>query len=259
MSLEDLTGTDKGLEDLVVTNPDGLDPKSQGDNHIRGVKNVLVNTFGLMEAASVSVPAAGEALRWDGAKYAPAADTSVSGVVQIFTANGNFQSVAGRRYKITVVGAGGSGQTGTAGFVVGSSGGGGGTAFKWWTGDGSLVAVVVGTAPGAASSFGALAAATGGETPTGTRGGYAGAGTVGDLGISGQAGGGTLQDAEAYPMATMGGSSHLGGGGYSGLSNTPSAGANGGVYGGGGGGSSPGVGPGLGAPGIVIVETVGGV
>lgn len=46
MSLEDLTGTSKYLSDLVKTNPVGsTDAKSYGDDHIRGIKNVLLNTF----------------------------------------------------------------------------------------------------------------------------------------------------------------------------------------------------------------------
>jgi hypothetical protein len=71
MALEDMTGTGSGLEAMVPTNPDGLDPMSQGDNHIRGVKNCLLNSFGPMEAISVSLPAAGYFLRWDGSKYVP--------------------------------------------------------------------------------------------------------------------------------------------------------------------------------------------
>ena len=71
MALEDLTGPDKGIDDLVILNPDGLDPRSEGDNHIRGVKNVLVNTFGPMPAAAVSLPAVGDAPVWDGTKYEP--------------------------------------------------------------------------------------------------------------------------------------------------------------------------------------------
>jgi len=46
MALEDLTGVDKFPDDLVITNPVGsTDPKSEGDDHIRGVKNVIVNTL----------------------------------------------------------------------------------------------------------------------------------------------------------------------------------------------------------------------
>lgn len=45
MSLEDLTGSSVYINALVATNPPGTDPKAQGDDHIRGVKNVLKNTF----------------------------------------------------------------------------------------------------------------------------------------------------------------------------------------------------------------------
>lgn len=46
MPLEDLTGTDKYIDDLVKTNPDGaLDKKKTLDDHTRGIKNVLLNTF----------------------------------------------------------------------------------------------------------------------------------------------------------------------------------------------------------------------
>jgi hypothetical protein len=45
MALEDLTGT-KYLDSLVATNPVGAtDPKSEGDDHIRGIKNTLLTTF----------------------------------------------------------------------------------------------------------------------------------------------------------------------------------------------------------------------
>lgn len=50
--LEDLTGPSKFLDDLVVSNPDGAtDPKSEGDDHVRGIKNVLKNTFPNINAA----------------------------------------------------------------------------------------------------------------------------------------------------------------------------------------------------------------
>jgi hypothetical protein len=46
MALEDLTGTDKFIDDLINTNPVGAtDVKADGDDHIRGIKNVLLNTF----------------------------------------------------------------------------------------------------------------------------------------------------------------------------------------------------------------------
>jgi microcystin-dependent protein len=64
MALEDLTGTNKGINSLVITNPDGLDPKSEGDNHLRGIKNVLVNCFGLVQALSLAPPKNGAAFKW---------------------------------------------------------------------------------------------------------------------------------------------------------------------------------------------------
>lgn len=45
MALEDLTGSSKYISNLTATNPTSTDPKSEGDDHIRGVKNVLFNTF----------------------------------------------------------------------------------------------------------------------------------------------------------------------------------------------------------------------
>lgn len=45
MALEDLTGT-KYIDSLVATNPVGAtDPKSEGDDHIRGIKNTLLLSF----------------------------------------------------------------------------------------------------------------------------------------------------------------------------------------------------------------------
>jgi len=45
MPLEDLTGTGKFISDLDVTSPAGGESKSDGDNHIAGIKNVIRNTF----------------------------------------------------------------------------------------------------------------------------------------------------------------------------------------------------------------------
>jgi hypothetical protein len=46
MALEDLTGNNKYISNLVQTNPVGAtDYVSQGDDHIRGIKNVILNTF----------------------------------------------------------------------------------------------------------------------------------------------------------------------------------------------------------------------
>lgn len=73
MALEDLTGGDKGINHMVASNPDGLDARSEGDNHIRGVKNVLKNVFGDMLSRSASVPPHGAPLVWDAVnlRYTP--------------------------------------------------------------------------------------------------------------------------------------------------------------------------------------------
>ena len=50
MALEDLTGT-KYIDDLVATNPAAGDNVSEGDDHIRGIKNVLKTTFPSIDGA----------------------------------------------------------------------------------------------------------------------------------------------------------------------------------------------------------------
>lgn len=53
MSLEAFTGW---IKDLIATNPAGGDPKSQGDDHIRGIKQTLVAQFaGLTQGKAVTV------------------------------------------------------------------------------------------------------------------------------------------------------------------------------------------------------------
>lgn len=55
MSLETFTGW---IKDLIGTNPAGGDPKSQGDDHIRGIKQTLKNQFsGLTTTTPVTVTA----------------------------------------------------------------------------------------------------------------------------------------------------------------------------------------------------------
>ena len=45
MGLEDLTGTGKFIDDLVNTNPLDGDQRSEGNKHIFGIKNVLLNSL----------------------------------------------------------------------------------------------------------------------------------------------------------------------------------------------------------------------
>jgi hypothetical protein len=51
MATEDLTGAGKFIDDLVATNPVSSDLVSSGDEHLRGVKNVLKNSFGAVTGA----------------------------------------------------------------------------------------------------------------------------------------------------------------------------------------------------------------
>jgi len=55
MALEDLTGT-KYLDDLNASNPAAGDNVSEGDDHIRGIKNVLKLTFPNIDAAVNATP-----------------------------------------------------------------------------------------------------------------------------------------------------------------------------------------------------------
>ena len=50
MALEDLTGT-KYIDDLNSSNPAAGDNVSEGDDHIRGIKNVLKTTFPNIDGA----------------------------------------------------------------------------------------------------------------------------------------------------------------------------------------------------------------
>ncbi len=67
MPLEDLTGTDKYLDAFNKDWPLDDDERPEGDDHIRGIKNVLINTFGalsayydLARAVLWNVPASGQ-------------------------------------------------------------------------------------------------------------------------------------------------------------------------------------------------------
>ena len=55
MALEDLTGT-KYIDDLVATNPAAGDNVSEGDDHIRGIKNTIKLTFPNVNAAVNATP-----------------------------------------------------------------------------------------------------------------------------------------------------------------------------------------------------------
>jgi hypothetical protein len=58
MSLESATY----IKQLVAANPDGSDPKGQGDDHLRLIKSTLLNTFPNLDAAVTVTPAEMNAL-----------------------------------------------------------------------------------------------------------------------------------------------------------------------------------------------------
>lgn len=159
-----------------------------------------------------------------------------------FTASGTFAKadypwLRAIRVRCVGGGGGGGGSLGGSGNSLGSGAGGGGFAEAFITdiaGLAATVAVTVGAggaggaagnnngATGGATSFGALASATGGAfgegcintTGSTTRnGGLGGAGTVGDLWLSGGDGGGTRLLSGATSPSGVGGGSGLNGAG----------------------------------------------
>jgi hypothetical protein len=56
MALENLTGNNVFITNLVPSNPQPTDPVSEGDNHIAGTKNVLINSFPNINAAVTATP-----------------------------------------------------------------------------------------------------------------------------------------------------------------------------------------------------------
>ena len=56
MALEDLTGSGKFITSLVPANPSSNDDRREGDDHIRGIKNVLRNTFPGLDGRELSWP-----------------------------------------------------------------------------------------------------------------------------------------------------------------------------------------------------------
>lgn len=57
MPLENLTGSNVFITNLVPTNPAGTDVVSEGDDHLRGTKNVLINSFPAINGAVTMTPA----------------------------------------------------------------------------------------------------------------------------------------------------------------------------------------------------------
>ena len=91
MALEDLTGSSKFITSLVPANPLSSDDRREGDDHIRGVKNVLRNTFPGLNSAVNLTNSSGP--------FLPLAGGVVSGDVTLYKASGAtalyFNAVAG--------------------------------------------------------------------------------------------------------------------------------------------------------------------
>lgn len=45
MALENMTGPNAYISAMVQTNPASTDPEGEGDDHLRGIKNCILNTF----------------------------------------------------------------------------------------------------------------------------------------------------------------------------------------------------------------------
>ena len=45
MALENMTGPNAYISAMVQTNPTNTDPEGEGDDHLRGIKNCILNTF----------------------------------------------------------------------------------------------------------------------------------------------------------------------------------------------------------------------
>jgi hypothetical protein len=195
----------------------------------------------------------------DATTMTTAANPTASGncVITLYTSPYSWtKSAALKAVKVTVVGAGGPGGTGTP--ASSSAGGGGGGASIYYATAASLPAspITITAGPGT-NSFGPLASGTAGATggPSGVTPGLGGTG----------AGGLTIPGGAAFVPPNIsngfyggpGGSSILGLGGRGGIQPTtgPQPAMNGTGYGGGGGGGAAGnLTGGTGSPGIVIVE-----
>jgi len=112
MATEDLTGSDKFVDDLVAANPVATDSVSDGDEHIRGVKNVLKNTLPNVTAA---VTATAAQLNKTASTFTGADGSSAgaSGMVTAPVATDNTKFLKGDGTWATPSGSGGGGSGGT--------------------------------------------------------------------------------------------------------------------------------------------------
>jgi hypothetical protein len=196
-----------------------------------------------------------------------------AGGMQVFTASGTFTVPAGiTSVEALVIGGGGAGGASGGAGNAGAGGHGGGMAWgRYAVTPGAAIAVTVGAGGepsagnggnGGTSSLGALLSATGGQgglhgASTNTQSGTPGAGTGGQLNITGGIGGPTNSTAWSASLSASGPVAR-GGAAPGGLSiiSMFSTGDPGGGYGAGGNGASGGsnVPGGAGAPGLVLVR-----
>lgn len=192
---------------------------------------------------------------------------------QVFTTSGSFTVPASGKFKVTIIGGGGSGGSYTSYTFGGDSGAGGGNVIKWFSGatPAATATVTIGTGgtavsgntngnTGGASTFvlsgfttltanGGLRGLAGGSTTFS----LGGAATGGDINVNGQNGGSAaFNGSSQQSLSSIGGSSLMG---FGGILFTQTANGQPGIgYGGGGTGAANSGTSGAGTNGICIVE-----
>jgi len=124
MALEDLTGSNKFIGNLVAGNPVSSDDRREGDDHIRGIKNVLRNSFPDVAGPVNFAGSAGPFLPLIGGTLTGSltVKSASSGVLMLdaTTGSSSVNQVSSTRAGVTrwnmVLGAGGTETGGNAGF-----------------------------------------------------------------------------------------------------------------------------------------------
>ena len=241
-----------------------------------GVTGLTLNSSSAIGVgSSPSFGSANQVLQSNGSAAAPSWVAAGGGFsqAQVFTASGSFTVPASGKFKVTIIGGGGSGGSYTSYAFGGDSGAGGGNVIKWFTGatPAATATVTIGTGgtavsgntngnTGGASTFvlsgfttltasGGLRGLAGGSTTFS----LGGAATGGDINVNGQNGGSAaFNGSSQQSLSSIGGSSLMGFGGI--LFTQSTNGQPGMGYGGGGTGGANGGTSGAGTNGICIVE-----